>query len=384
MIVKKTVGCRQLGWVGAWAPVASGPCLPCTWASWAPPVRSAASCGTCSPNATSRSRPSGTSPRPARPGARCRGDGSEVTVEDAETADYSGLDIALFSAGATASRGLAPRVVAAGATVDRQLLGLAHGPGRAAGGVRGQPPRSGAPAQGHRRQPQLHHDGGHAGARSAAPGGRPAQAGDQHVPVDLGRRPGRRGRDGRAGPQGGRQRRRPRLRRPGRGHGDALGVPLPRGLQRDPAGRLDRRRRLGRDQRGAEAAARDPQDPRDPRPAGRPDLRAGRGLHRALTVDQRPLRAGHLARGGDRGARGRPRCRRHGRPHPAHGGRHRPGLRGPHPPRPRRSTTPCRCSCPTTTCARARPSTPSRSPSSWSPASKPVLSALACNRTAHV
>jgi len=41
----------------------------------------------------------------------------EITVEDADTADYSGLDIALFSAGATASRVLAPKVAAAGATV---------------------------------------------------------------------------------------------------------------------------------------------------------------------------------------------------------------------------------------------------------------------------
>jgi aspartate-semialdehyde dehydrogenase len=44
------------------------------------------------------------------------GDG-EVVVEDAETADHAGLDIALFSAGATASRSLAPRVAAAGVTV---------------------------------------------------------------------------------------------------------------------------------------------------------------------------------------------------------------------------------------------------------------------------
>jgi aspartate-semialdehyde dehydrogenase len=43
--------------------------------------------------------------------------GGEVTVEDAETAPYDGLDIALFSAGATASRALAPKVAAAGATV---------------------------------------------------------------------------------------------------------------------------------------------------------------------------------------------------------------------------------------------------------------------------
>jgi aspartate-semialdehyde dehydrogenase len=44
------------------------------------------------------------------------GDG-EVLVEDADTADYAGLDIALFSAGATASKRLAPRVAAAGAVV---------------------------------------------------------------------------------------------------------------------------------------------------------------------------------------------------------------------------------------------------------------------------
>lgn len=43
-------------------------------------------------------------------------DGS-VVVEDAATADPSGLDIALFSAGATSSRELAPRFAAAGAVV---------------------------------------------------------------------------------------------------------------------------------------------------------------------------------------------------------------------------------------------------------------------------
>jgi aspartate-semialdehyde dehydrogenase len=40
-----------------------------------------------------------------------------VTVEDADTADPSGLDIALFSAGGAASKVLAPRFAAAGATV---------------------------------------------------------------------------------------------------------------------------------------------------------------------------------------------------------------------------------------------------------------------------
>ncbi|MEU5876406.1 aspartate-semialdehyde dehydrogenase [Spirillospora sp. NPDC047279] len=43
--------------------------------------------------------------------------GGEVTVEDAQTADYSGLDIVLFSAGKTTSKALAPAVAAAGAVV---------------------------------------------------------------------------------------------------------------------------------------------------------------------------------------------------------------------------------------------------------------------------
>ena len=43
--------------------------------------------------------------------------GGEVTVENAETADPAGLDIALFSAGATGSRALAPRFADAGAVV---------------------------------------------------------------------------------------------------------------------------------------------------------------------------------------------------------------------------------------------------------------------------
>ena len=40
-----------------------------------------------------------------------------VSVEDAEAADYSGLDIVLFSAGGATSKALAPRVAAAGAVV---------------------------------------------------------------------------------------------------------------------------------------------------------------------------------------------------------------------------------------------------------------------------
>lgn len=43
--------------------------------------------------------------------------GEEITVEDVATADFSGIDIAVFSAGAGASRDYAPKFAAAGAVV---------------------------------------------------------------------------------------------------------------------------------------------------------------------------------------------------------------------------------------------------------------------------
>ena len=50
-------------------------------------------------------------------GSRLPWAGGEVEVEDADAADFSGLDIALCSTGATASRRLAPRIAEAGAIV---------------------------------------------------------------------------------------------------------------------------------------------------------------------------------------------------------------------------------------------------------------------------
>jgi aspartate-semialdehyde dehydrogenase len=50
-------------------------------------------------------------------GRRLRWKETEVAVEDSSTADYSGLDIVFFSAGASTSRELAPLVAAAGAVV---------------------------------------------------------------------------------------------------------------------------------------------------------------------------------------------------------------------------------------------------------------------------
>jgi aspartate-semialdehyde dehydrogenase len=43
--------------------------------------------------------------------------GTDIVVEDSETADFSGIDIALFSAGKATALALAPRVAAAGAIV---------------------------------------------------------------------------------------------------------------------------------------------------------------------------------------------------------------------------------------------------------------------------
>ena len=41
-------------------------------------------------------------------GSTLKWKGADITVEDAASADLSGLDVALFSAGATSSRELAP------------------------------------------------------------------------------------------------------------------------------------------------------------------------------------------------------------------------------------------------------------------------------------
>ncbi|MGH1504443.1 MAG: aspartate-semialdehyde dehydrogenase [Acidimicrobiales bacterium] len=44
-------------------------------------------------------------------------EGDDITIEDAATADYSGLDVVIFSAGGSTSKELAPKVAAQGAVV---------------------------------------------------------------------------------------------------------------------------------------------------------------------------------------------------------------------------------------------------------------------------
>ena len=71
--------------------------------------------------------------------------GHDIVVEDAATADPAGLDIALFSAGASSSKELAPKFAAAGVTVIDNSSAWRMDPE--------------VPLVGHHRQSQLHHDG---------------------------------------------------------------------------------------------------------------------------------------------------------------------------------------------------------------------------------
>lgn len=58
--------------------------------------------------------------------------GHDITVEDVATADLSGIDIAIFSAGGGTS-GVGAEVRRSGRLRDRQLLAVAHARRRAAG-----------------------------------------------------------------------------------------------------------------------------------------------------------------------------------------------------------------------------------------------------------
>ena len=122
--------------------------------------------------------------------------GQEIEVEDAETADPSGLDIALFSAGATMSRVQAPRFAEAGVTVidnssawrkDDQVPLVVSEVNFA---------DASPSAEGHHRQPQLHDDGRDAGAQGAARRGPVGPSGGVELPGGVRHRSGRGGRVG--------------------------------------------------------------------------------------------------------------------------------------------------------------------------------------------
>ena len=316
-------------------------------------------------------RASASSRRRGRPARTLPWRGGEIVVEDAATADPSGLDIALFSAGGATSRALAPRFAAAGAVVIDNSSAWRMDPDVPLVVSEVNPDGDRRRPQGHHREPQLHDDGRDAGAQAAARRGRPGPAGRQHLPGGLRQRAVRRRRARQAGPPGRRPGHRAGARRLGGAVPDAGEVRRADRVQRPPAGRLDRRRRLLRDRRGAEAAQREPQDPRHPGPAGVRHLRAGPGVHRPLAVDQRRVRPAAVRRAGARAAGRRAGCRARRRPDAAAGRRsatRRTSAASGRTPA-SRTAAGSRCSSATTTCARARRSTPCRSPSSSPPAS---------------
>ena len=101
--------------------------------------------------------------------------GTDVVVEDVETEDLSGIDVALFSAGGAASKVHAPRFAAAGALVIDNSSAWRRDPEVPLDRLRGEPGRARGRRQGHHRQPELHHDGRDAGAQGPARRGRPAR-----------------------------------------------------------------------------------------------------------------------------------------------------------------------------------------------------------------
>ena len=175
-----------------------------------------------------------------------------MTVQPLADDTIQGFDVALFSAGGATSREWAPRFAAARRARGRQLVGVAHGPRGPARRLRGQPRRAGPHRQGHRRQPELHDDGGHAAGQGAARRLRPDGDGLHLLPGRRRRGPeghGRAPRPGRPRPRARPRQRRRRGRRVGRGEGPRQGA----GLQRRAVAGHGGRGRLQR--RGDEAAA---------------------------------------------------------------------------------------------------------------------------------
>ena len=250
---------------------------------------------------------------------------------------------------------------------DRQLLGLADGPRRAAGRGRGQPRGRAPPGQGHHRQPELHHHGRHAGAGAAAPraglvrlqvatyqavsgsGGVGVAELDAQVKAVVDRAAG--------------------LAFDGR----AVELPAPSMYVKPiafnvlPLAGSIVGGRLGGDRRGAEAPQRVAQDPAHPGPAGGRHVRPGARLHRSLawpstrsspTTSARSEATAILAAA--------PGVELMDVPTPLDAAGRDPSLRRPDPSRPvRPGRQGLVLFVATTTCARARRSTRCRSPN-WS------------------
>ena len=230
--------------------------------------------------------------------------GEEITVEDTATADFSGLDVALFSNGGSTSREWAP-----GSPPPVRSSWTTPAPGARTPTSRSSSPRStprtsttsrraSSPTPTARRWPRCRCSSrsttspGSSASTSAATRPSPARAASAS--------PSSTASCVAATPwasQGPRARRlrpyapRPKVCRPGR-------------LQRGPARRLPRRRRFAGDRRGAEAAQRVAQDPAHPGSA-RPAPACASRLLRSQPRDPRRVRPATSPRRGARGARAR-------------------------------------------------------------------------------
>ena len=228
-------------------------------------------------------------------GSTLEWEGQEITVEDASTADYSGLDIVLFSAGGATSKALAEKVAAQGAVVidnssawrrDPEVPLVVsevnpHAIKNRPKGIIANPNCTTMAAMPVLRP--LHDEAGLtalvATTYQAVSGSGLAGVAELHG----------------AGPQGRRAADQLTF------DGGAVDFPepgvykRPDRLQRPAAGGQPRRRRLLRDRRGAEAPQRVPQDPGDPGAQGLRHLCARPGLLRPLAAGQRPLRRARSA-----------------------------------------------------------------------------------------
>ena len=151
---------------------------------------------------------------------RSRGRRDGGLLRSRHRADLLRRDV-VQGAGAADGRGRCDR--------DRQLLGVAYGPARAAGGRRGKRPHPAHDSQGDRREPQLHDDGRDARAEAAARRGRASLSRRVDVPGSEWCRSRRRRRTLGSAGKGRRARRaRAHLRRVGVPVGLRRQVPAPR------------------------------------------------------------------------------------------------------------------------------------------------------------
>ena len=216
--------------------------------------------------------------------------GTPVVVEDTDTADFTGLDVALFSNGKTASLATAPKVVAAGAIVIDNSSAWRMDPEVPLVVSEVNPEDAIRPPKGIIANPNcttmaampvlspLHRQAGltrlQVATYQAVSGSGGAGVAELDTQVKaVAETAAELAFDGRA----------VTFPEPDEVRQDDR-------LQRAAAGRLDRRRRQRRDRRGAEAPQRVPQDPAHPRPAGGRHLRPGARVHRALAGHPRRVR----------------------------------------------------------------------------------------------